>query len=78
MEETMNTFENRTDDHKPPMGAAPYYVVAVDRINELLSAIGRYVNNSPFGEIEIAAAKLWAVELNEQISLLDTLRIYSS
>ena len=62
--------------NRPPIGVKPYYTVAVPRVNDLLSAIGRYVNVCDLSRWHINAAKLWAKELEEQLDLIDTMLIY--
>lgn len=70
--------ENCERAYLPPVGATPYYITARDRINELLSAIGRYMNE-PGDKLTremIKSAKLWSIELTEQIDTYDTLHIW--
>lgn len=61
---------------KPPIGAKPYKISAVERINELLAAIGRYANNAAFTDVNISRMHLWITELEEQIDLIGTMMIY--
>lgn len=60
----------------PPLGVKPFALVAVPRINDLLSGIGRYVNEPNLTRELIGQAKFWATELNEQLDLIDTMLIY--
>lgn len=83
MQETMSyaaeqlaAAENKEMVQKPPIGAAPYHIVAVERINELLKAIGRYINYQKPTRDTTALVKLWVTELGAQVDLLDTLLIY--
>ena len=69
-------MEEKEVIEKVPMGAKPYYICTTDRINELLSAIGRYVNNVNLTGDAANSVRLWAVELTQQIQLLSTLAIY--
>lgn len=66
----------KTQMKKPLVGATPYYRAAVSRSNELISAIGRYLNDAPLTKAKIKEVKLWAVELGEQIDLISTMFIY--
>lgn len=61
---------------EPPLGVKPFALVAVPRINDLLSGIGRYVNEPNLTRDLIGYAKLWATELHEQLDLIDTMLIY--
>ena len=83
MQETMSyaaeqlaAAENKETVQKPPVGVAPYHIVAVGRINELLKAIGRYINYQKPTRDTTALVKLWVTELGAQVDLLDTLLIY--
>jgi len=83
MQETMSyaaeqlaAAENKEAARKPPLGAKPYNIVAVERINELLSAIGKYINYQKPTRDTTALVKLWVTELGAQVDLLDTLLIY--
>ncbi|MCD8376835.1 MAG: hypothetical protein LUD69_07815 [Oscillospiraceae bacterium] len=51
---------------KPPLGVAPYWAVAQDRIDELAQAIQRYAHDRD-GYKEIRG---WAAEIVEQCDLL--------
>lgn len=74
--------ENCSCEHEaekmPPVGVIPYGYVASDRINDLLGAIGRYINDTPLTQEKVKTVKLWTVELNEQIDLLSTMLIYDT
>ena len=63
-------------EYMPPIGATPYKVYAVDRINELLGAIGRYMNEVPLTNELVDHAKKWAVELEAQIDLISSMMLY--
>ena len=67
--------ENRQTDNIPPVGATPYDSYAVDRINELLGAIGRFVNDKPLTCDALGKAKFWATEIIEQIELIEYMYI---
>lgn len=54
----------------------PFDVVAQKRIAELLAAICRQMNTNELTREKIAQAKLYAIELNEQLDLLSTLMLY--
>jgi len=58
--------------------ATSFDKVAKQRINELLSAIGKYMNIEPLTRDMTQRANLLAIELQGQIELVDTLLIYSS
>lgn len=77
-----NNCESCTCDHdtakKPPIGVKPYYVAAVNRINELLSAIGRYMNEPKLTKELIDSVTPWIQELDEQVSLIDIMLIYDT
>ena len=63
-------------DSKPSLGAKPFFIAGTDRINELLGAIGRYVNEKYVTREQIRSAILWAVEVKQQLELIDLLMIY--
>jgi len=61
---------------QPPLGAAPYSVVAPARIHELTEAILRYIDDPQLNRDKLAVMKTWARETVEQLDLLDTMLIY--
>ena len=61
---------------EPPLGVKPFALVAVPRINDLLSGIGCCVNEPNLTRDRIGLARLWATELQEQLDLIDTMLIY--
>lgn len=67
------------DAYVPPVGTTPYYIAARGRINDLLAAIWRYINEpeAKLTDSAIKAMRLWSVELSNQIDIIDTLNIYN-
>ncbi len=55
---------------------ATYDDVAVERIDLLTAALTRHIHEEPLTRERVKQAKLWAVELNQQLDLLNTLLIY--
>lgn len=54
---------------KPPLGVAPYQIVAQGRICDLAEAIARYASEGSYKPIE-----KWAREIIEQCSLVEYLK----
>lgn len=50
---------------KPPLGTAPYYIIAESRIIDLTMAINRYLENRSYENV-----KEWAKEIYLQADLL--------
>lgn len=55
---------------RPPIGAAPYYIVAVSRISSLAQAIDRFIGIS---NSDTELIKKWAKEIIVQCDLIDEL-----
>lgn len=55
---------------KPPLGIAPYYIIAQSRISSLAQAIDRYALEA---KAETGVIKKWAKEIVAQCDLIETL-----
>ena len=68
----MKSGEWRAERKKPPVGTAPYYIIAGGRITELAEAIERYAGSGC--EKEIECIEQWAAEIVEQCRVIRTMR----
>lgn len=86
MNEQTSEFSVVTSGYSVPISSIPHAdwdptpdpcdVVAVARIAQLVSAIGRYIGKKPLNRELLSLVKLWVVELSKQVELLDTYLIY--
>lgn len=60
--------------YKPPIGAKPGWLHAVERISELADAIKRYADNE-HGPARRFLMQLWADEIKMQLDIWDKLTI---
>lgn len=56
--------------NKPPLGARPYYIMAIDRIDELSKAIYDYSQETSKTDL----IKKWASEIILQCELIEAMR----
>lgn len=74
----IDAFEPNTYVDVPPLGVAPYNIVTIGRINDILGAIERGINAPRLDRGRLAQIIRWSTELNAQINLLDTMMIYDT
>lgn len=75
-EEQLEHSENKAAAKKPPLGPKPYKIASTERINELLAAIGRYMNYEDLTRNDIEEVRKWMYELGEHVDLVDSMLIY--
>lgn len=69
-QDCMHCSRAYTDEYegKPPLGIAPYYIIAQSRISSLAQAIDRYALEA---KAETGVIKKWAKEIVAQCDLVE-------